>query len=109
MNADTLHKSEIRRFEFGPFTNNQAEWMILVQVFQDAWDALKYGPAYQFDIYMDSALVVNQYARLWNIKNSDLQQLAARAWSYKKSLENAGHTINVYQVDRMIIEGILGH
>jgi ribonuclease HI len=59
----------------GTATNNQAEYMALIEGLQEA---ARWKPG-RLEVYMDSQLVVEQLAGRYRVKNSDLRPLHARA------------------------------
>ena len=94
------NKPVIKRLVFGSFTNNQAEYMALI-------DALQYCIARRIQaphIFSDSALMINQIDGTWKANNISLQLLRNMAVGLKYT---AGATIE--WVSRDIIEGVLGH
>lgn len=59
----------------GTATNNQAEYMALIEGLQEA---TRWKPG-RLEVYLDSQLVVEQLAGRYRVKNSDLRPLHARA------------------------------
>jgi ribonuclease HI len=59
----------------GTATNNQAEYLALIEGLQQA---ARWNPD-RLEIYMDSQLVVEQLGGRYRVKNSDLRPLHARA------------------------------
>lgn len=94
------NKPVIKRFEYGDMTNNQAEYMILI-------DVLQYCIKHQIQaphIFSDSALVINQMSGKFKANKLTLQQLRDTLIALKYT---TGATIE--WVTRDIIEGVLGH
>lgn len=59
----------------GTATNNQAEYLALIEGLQEA---ARWNPD-RLEVYMDSQLVVEQLAGRYRVKNPDLRPLHARA------------------------------
>jgi ribonuclease HI len=59
----------------GTATNNQAEYLALIEGLQEA---ARWNPD-RLEVYMDSLLVVEQLAGRYRVKNPDLRPLHARA------------------------------
>jgi ribonuclease HI len=59
----------------GTATNNQAEYMALIEGLREA---ARWNPD-RLEVYMDSQLVVEQLAGRYRVKNSDLRALYAEA------------------------------
>jgi ribonuclease HI len=59
----------------GTATNNQAEYMALIDGLEEA---VRWKPD-RLEVYMDSQLVVEQLAGRYRVKNGDLRPLHARA------------------------------
>lgn len=94
------NKPVIQRIEYGNMTNNQAEYMILLDALQYCIENHIQAP----HIFSDSALVINQMDGTFKANRPELQILRNTAIGLKYQ---ASATIE--WVSRDIIEGVLGH
>jgi ribonuclease HI len=69
----------------GTATNNQAEYMALIEGLQEA---ARWKPE-RLEVYMDSQLVVEQLAGRYRVKNSDLRPLYEKARQLLGSFDQA--------------------
>jgi len=101
-----------RHYHFGNFTNNEAEYLVLLEVLQNLLAATETGFLKKDDLVViksDSALVVNQVNHHWKVKNDGLRLLYHRVQSYCASIYNAGIIVSIEKANRDKIVSILGH
>jgi ribonuclease HI len=67
----------------GTATNNQAEYLALIEGLEEA---ARWKPE-RLEVYMDSQLVVEQLAGRYRVKNSDLRTLHAKALQLLQGFE----------------------
>jgi ribonuclease HI len=99
--------SEIRKFEFGNKTNNAAEWLILLNVLNDA--VIGRAADIHLVIYMDSELIVNQFNDAWTAKHPDMKVYRDMAWDYRDELQAMNTIVELHTVPRNQIVEQLGH
>jgi len=101
-----------RHYHFGNFTNNEAEYLVLLEVLKNVLAAAETGFFDKGDIVVirsDSALVVNQVNHHWKVKDDGLKLLYHRVQSYCSSIYNANIIVSVEKAPRDEILSILGH
>lgn len=70
---DELGKSRPKIFQKKGITNNEAEYLAVIQ-------ALKDNPSDNIEIFADSELIVNQLNQNYAIKEDRLRELAEEVW-----------------------------
>lgn len=102
-------ETRLIRLEFGPATNNQAEYLTLLAAL-DALEAFLAGRGASthqvvLEVKGDSQLVFNQLDGTWRVKSGELRPLYERA----ARLLAAFLKVNLNPVPRSDIVEILGH
>lgn len=84
-----LHDGELfhsASFPFGIHTNNEAEYMAVVEALTWLTSFSKENAVQSVQFFLDSKLVVEQLQRNWKIKEQRLRILAEKCWSLQKAL-----------------------
>jgi len=71
---------------FGEKTNNEAEYLALINALTWLKDFSDNNKLEQVDFYLDSKLVVEQMQKNWKIKEPRLRELAQQGWEIINSL-----------------------
>jgi len=101
-----------RHYHFGNFTNNEAEYLVLLEVLKNLLAAAETGFLKKGDrvvIKSDSALVVNQVNDHWRIKNDGLRLLHDRAQGYWEDIAYAEIIVVIEKASRDEVFSVLGH
>ena len=101
-----------RHYHFGNFTNNEAEYLVLLRTLQNLYVAEGTGFLKADDVVIiksDSALVVNQVNGDWKVKDDEMKLLCSRSREFLRILSNAGVIVSIQKVPRFEILSVLGH
>jgi ribonuclease HI len=96
-------------YDFGNCTNNAAEWKILIRLLENIVIADALMSNAHVVVYMDSALVVNQYNEAWKTKSNDMRRFRDEALDLRDFLARRGVIIEVHTTPRDDIVAHLGH
>ncbi|MHA2093033.1 MAG: ribonuclease HI family protein [Candidatus Hodarchaeales archaeon] len=97
----------IFEFEYGNFTNNEAEYFTFIKALQKI---LSKDLNDNVTIRTDSKLVVNQVTNKWKCRHEHLRVLLKEARDLlKRTQEVLGITITIEWVSNKIIKSKLGH
>lgn len=102
-------KTKNKKFELGEGTNNQAEYLSVIEALNDLYktitDAGKESSKYSVVVYVDSMLVKQQVTGKWKIKDQDLKSLHATI----NYIVTAFSKVDFVWIPREEIVDVLGH
>ena len=100
-----------RHYHFGNFTNNEAEYLVLLETLQNLIAAAETGFFDNDDIVViksDSQLVVEQVNNRWKVKDDGLRLLHCRVHD-KLSLLSGTVIVAIEKAPRDEVFSVLGH
>ena len=103
-------RTEIVRLKFDiAKTNNQAEYVSLLSAIHALSSLVSQDIKAQIDVFMDSALVINQVTGAWNTKKPELRVLRDASVEGLNYLQQNGVSVSLIHVPREEIVKVLGH